>query len=298
MDYHDNKNGNLELSSGGRMHWRYCYDGFDFNPHFHPIRLNHFKNDVTVTNNLPGDHPWHQGLMFAWKLINGHNFWDQPDGKPSGKAIHCGIEILKCSETEFSFSQDLDLVTNEDQLLLKEKRTIVYRFNPSDQSLVFDWDIESRAQGIDLEFKGDPMHACYGGLCFRGCAIIVDDYANSENIDFSPPDNPHAKYVIARNQDWFSMTLLLDGIERGPAIPERFATAALIDHPENLHSPTPALVWKHMQKLNMGILNPDGFTLNADETLRLRYRTVVKPGVLDRDWMKRSTEEFRKMTFC
>ena len=52
----------------------YRYGEVDLYPYCHPVNLPG-EHPVTMIN--PGDHPWHYGIYFSWKYINGLNAWDQ-----------------------------------------------------------------------------------------------------------------------------------------------------------------------------------------------------------------------------
>ena len=51
----------------------YQYGDFAFHPYCHPVSL---PNGKSLTLTAPADHPWHHGVAFAWKYLNGYNVWD------------------------------------------------------------------------------------------------------------------------------------------------------------------------------------------------------------------------------
>ena len=55
--------------------WQYNFNNRFGKPYFHPVRV---KNS-TLTCVSPPDHPWHLGLWFSWKYINGVNYWEYLD---------------------------------------------------------------------------------------------------------------------------------------------------------------------------------------------------------------------------
>lgn len=295
LTYELDGKGGLRALADHRLLWNYQYNHFDYHPHFHPIRLLQHRNPVIATNNMPGDHPWHQGVMFAWKNINGYNVWDMPEDKPSGAARHIHLEVEHHSDTRLRFRQQLEIVSNDTnpQILLNEDRSVDFHFDPDSHKQIYDWTIETVAPEQDVAIEGDPNHGGYGGFCFRGCALINDAYAHSGGSEFLPPDNDFARYQVAYDQKWVAITMLMDGIERGVPIPDRYVTACILDHPENLSHPTPVLAWPHMQKLNMGILNRRTVSIKRGESLQLKYRLTLQPGVLDPDQMNSSYQEYK-----
>ncbi|MCX6368005.1 MAG: PmoA family protein [Armatimonadetes bacterium] len=56
---------------------RLCYDYASApKPFIHPLRL---PDGTTITEHEPADHTWHRGLWFAFKFVNGINYWEERD---------------------------------------------------------------------------------------------------------------------------------------------------------------------------------------------------------------------------
>ena len=53
--------------------WKYTYAGKP-KPFFHPL-CTPAGHCISIFE--PHDHPWHRGLWFTIKLINGENFWEE-----------------------------------------------------------------------------------------------------------------------------------------------------------------------------------------------------------------------------
>ena len=45
-------------------------------PFIHPIKL---PDGTVITEHEPADHIWHRGLWFAFKFVNGINYWEERD---------------------------------------------------------------------------------------------------------------------------------------------------------------------------------------------------------------------------
>ena len=45
-------------------------------PFVHPLRT---PSGLVLTRDAPDDHPWHHGLWFTIKFVNGENFWEEYD---------------------------------------------------------------------------------------------------------------------------------------------------------------------------------------------------------------------------
>jgi hypothetical protein len=64
----------LALLDGDRIAWQLHFDPREGKPYFHPI-TNPAGNVLTALR--PKDHPWHRGLWWSWKFLNGVNYWEE-----------------------------------------------------------------------------------------------------------------------------------------------------------------------------------------------------------------------------
>jgi len=61
----------LALFNGGAVVWQLSYAKSEGQPYFHPLRL---PDGMETAALRPADHPWHRGLWWSWKYINGVNY--------------------------------------------------------------------------------------------------------------------------------------------------------------------------------------------------------------------------------
>ena len=66
--WEDEKGKSLGLAGPAGLLWRFNYDPALDVPYFHPVNA---PGGGTLTWDRPADHPWHHGLWFSWKFING-----------------------------------------------------------------------------------------------------------------------------------------------------------------------------------------------------------------------------------
>src|SRR5690606_19480251 len=71
--------------------WQLNIDPAQDKPYFHPLRTP-AGHDLTLER--PADHPWHRGLWFSWKTINGINYWEEDveAGVSEGRSIIQQVE--------------------------------------------------------------------------------------------------------------------------------------------------------------------------------------------------------------
>ena len=64
----------LALLTGTNVIWQIVADPAQGKPYFHPLAT---PGGTLLTDLRPTDHPWHRGLWFSWKFINGLNYWEE-----------------------------------------------------------------------------------------------------------------------------------------------------------------------------------------------------------------------------
>ena len=65
----------------------YCHGDELYKPYFHPI---YAPNGLIVTDDAPGDCPYHHGLCFAWENVDGINYNRETecDESERGRIVH------------------------------------------------------------------------------------------------------------------------------------------------------------------------------------------------------------------
>ncbi|MGV8912770.1 MAG: DUF6807 family protein [Rhodoglobus sp.] len=100
-------------------------------PHFHPLRT---LSGAQITDFAPEDHPWHQGLQFAFPRVGDHNLWGGgtyfgPDEgykivADQGRIGHERWQHRDNDGDQVGWIEQLNWVGHEEQPLLSEQRTI------------------------------------------------------------------------------------------------------------------------------------------------------------------------------
>lgn len=76
---------------GGRTLWRFEIANRENKPFIHPLCL---PDGRCVTEARATDHPWHLGLWFCWKYINGDNYWE-PRHPAAGNLFPDGMTVVR-----------------------------------------------------------------------------------------------------------------------------------------------------------------------------------------------------------
>ena len=80
-----------ECTMDGRTVWRFNIANRESKPFVHPICL---PDGRCVTDARPDDHPWHLGLWFCLKYMNGLNYWE-PRAPVKGNLFPDGMTVVK-----------------------------------------------------------------------------------------------------------------------------------------------------------------------------------------------------------
>lgn len=126
-------------------------------PHVHPLCT---PAGACLTRVEPEDHPWHRGLWFTIKYVNGDNFWEELP--PYGVLRHRG-------------STTVDWIgPDRESVVIRERRSLTHV------------DLADDAYAIDVRLRLEPAvdtvldrtefttWGGYGGLALRGRSDWVD----------------------------------------------------------------------------------------------------------------------------
>lgn len=263
----------LALLQGDQVLWQFCYDKEQAKPFFHPLAL---PDGRVLTCNSPPDHPWHHGLWFCWKFINGVNYWE-PDasGKPAGKTRWQDVDIRTHDDGTARIAMNLTYGPDDEQVLMTERRVVEVSAPANDGTYSFDWICQFTAGSSKIQLDRTPLpdepdgkaYGGYAGLSVRFAKELVDrNVATGEGpVEFGPESRYRGK---SSAMDYNG---LIDGKPCGIAI---------LDHPKNLNHPTP---WYAIGSAPMSYYSPavicyGPHTLPPGESFTLRYRVLVHDG--------------------
>lgn len=117
----------LALLAGENVVWRLDTDPEKPKSHFHPLAT---VEGRVLTALEPADHPWHRGLWWSWKYINGVNYWEEnrDTGRSAGHTRLVGAKIEAADD--FSASADLEILyhpAGQDPVLAEMRHIAVSR---------------------------------------------------------------------------------------------------------------------------------------------------------------------------
>ncbi|MEM9417799.1 MAG: PmoA family protein [Planctomycetota bacterium] len=258
------------LEFDGNTLWTLVHDPAQGKPYIHPLAS---TAGLVFTDLRPDDHPWHRGVWFSWKYINGINYWeeDRATGKSKGETRLLQTVVYE-QDTGVSFDIDLAYTPKpgSDEFVLREQRTL-HISHPDDNGVyTILWSSTFTAQDQDVRLDRTPIpgepngkkYGGYAGLSVRmNSEVLRGRFTNSEEqVD---RDREAARWQIYQTPQGGSLLFM--------------------DHPDNLNAPAKWYLAKGMPYFSPAVIHEGPHTLKAHKTLELKYALAVYPGNLSLD---------------
>jgi hypothetical protein len=227
----------------------------------------------------PEDHPWHYGLWFSWKYINGSNYWEQDrrTGRAEGRTSWTVAKLERKPDGSAFIKLDVTYTGKDGAVDLTERREI--RVTPAgrDGSYSIWWNswFTAGEQGAVLDrtpMPGEPNGQVNGGYAGLGVRLIPPPAA----INFVTEEGPLAKFERSRARP------------RTPAIAANFTEAgkrlggvAVYSQPDESGPNVPWYVVDaspsdtQMRFFNQSLLAPRVIRLEPGQMLHLSYRIGI-----------------------
>lgn len=265
--------------------WTYVWAGAT-RPFLHPVAT---PSGHVLTRDAPPDHPWHHGLWFAVKFVNGENFWEEygefgvvrSDCEPSVESQGDRVRI----------SGTLSWIRPDGRsVAIVEQRVLVHVPMEAPDGEVYGIDIDvSLAPTTDTVLDRTPFTTWggYGGLALRG----PGDWSETRLLlaDGSSHDR-----VLGTASPWCDLTGSV-----GPT--GALAGIAILDHPANPWYPVPWYAstrsdtyggqeWSNF--VNAAFLWHGPRAVAGGDVLRIRHRVIVHDGAVPADWLQARADDY------
>ena len=264
----------------GDPQWRYVYGGVA-KPYIHPLCT---PAGVPITGFQPHSHPWHRGVWFTIKYVNGENYWEE--GEEAGAAGH-GTQVTVAPPVLSHDAADAAVIRSDLRWTMPDRRTVVAEevrsvaFRPVDGALALDWSVSLTAM-TDLVLDRTPFTTWggYGGMSARltrGC----------RRSRMLLPDGTTSERPAGETAPWCDLAGDLDGGVRAAG------GVAVFDHTGNPRHPSP---WYgaagSMNFLNAAFLFHERMRVPEGETLAFRYRILVHDGLWEVDRLQEAYDRW------
>ena len=277
----------VALLNGDKVVWRLNHDPKKDKPYIHPLAA---MDGSVLTWNRPADHVWHRALWFAWKKINGLNYWEE--NRKTG--LSRGRTEIKSTKATLAkdYSAKVEMVLSyhppDKPEILAEKRTMTFSAPTANGQYTIDWTSVFTATGADALLDRTPLpgekggrgYGGYAGLSIRmaketrGWRILDSKGREAEKIH----GQPDAVWVDAS----------------GKTTGGKDAGVAMFDHPSNMRHPTPWYVAKGMPYFSPALLYNKSYTLKKSQSFTLKYRILVHPGLAEKGMLDAEFKKFAK----
>ena len=256
----------LVNQTSGLPVWRAVCDPKQPKPYIYPLAT---LGGVELTANSPADHPWHHSLWFAWKYINGVNYWEpeEKNGKRLSSTVIKSAKFHRRDDLSARVEMAIEYVPAGKPPVLRESRVLAFSAPRADGSYAIDWDATFTVGETEITLDRTPPRAGsggYAGLSLRfpkgttGWKFLTSEGARSAAEGNGQP---------ARWADFY-----------GPTKPGAMAGIAVFDHPANPRYPTRWYLNEGHPYFSPALIYQEPMTLKSGATMRLRYRVLVHEG--------------------
>ncbi len=255
----------LTLSNSGKAVWSLVFDPARPKSYFHPLAT--VEGEV-LTDFEPKDHPWHRGLWWSWKYINGLNYWEEDRNTHASQ----GLTELTGANVEprgdFGASAELRFSYHPpgQAAVMTELRKLSITQPDAEGRYRIDWTSEFRAGNEPVTLGRTPLPneengQPYGG--YAGLSLRLPVKPNGWAVRTSE-GKANATDSHGQGARWMDFS--------GPG-----GGIAICDHPANLRHPSPWYVHDSppMSFFSPSVLFNEALALAAGQSLKLSYRVLI-----------------------
>jgi hypothetical protein len=228
------------------------------------------------------DHPWHRGLWFTFKYLNGQNFWEEGDDCP-GVQRSVGIPEISTENDKLKIRHNLEWIGLGGEAFLDEKRSLTsWQIDPG--SLAVQWEANFTARtSVKIDRTPFTTWGGYGGLAFR-----AGRECHEVSLLTDADDEPKT-LITGAPSPWVAMNVRFDGGSN------RYGGIALIDHPNNLRYPSPIYARctnPGFSFSNLAVLFNEPFDAEPGKPFSIRQLAVFRTGPWTRAQVKELAASF------
>ncbi|AWB65886.1 hypothetical protein C2869_05265 [Saccharobesus litoralis] len=276
------RDGVIALMQGKRTVWALNYGAQVAKPYFHPLSL---QDGSVITRYEPHspEHPWHKGLWFSFKYINGVNYWEEnkQTGKSDGLTQVTSHHFFKHPDNSATLILHLQYRPHHDaaDALIFEQRTLFISAQDASGRMNIDWlshftalaDVTLDRTPLPSEHNGKVWGKAWGGyagLSMRFAPKLKQNKA--DNWQFSAPIQSQlltqAKLEGTQLHATQNQWMYYGGAKGGLAI---------FDHVRNSSQTASWYVAPNMSYFSPAFLFKRPLSYAAGQTWQLSYRVSI-----------------------
>lgn len=260
----------IQAFQNDELIWQYNHDVEEGKPYFHPLAStsSHVFSDLR-----PEDHPWHRGLWFSCKFIDGVNYWeeDRETGESEGKTriLNINKNVTRDSVVQINLKLSYCAGSNNEPVMIEDRNVQVF---PPDKRgkyrIIWKSCFEAVTMSVELNrtpVLGEPMGKVWGG--YAGWSLRM----NKQSLGGLFQNSSGETGDVAKNKtaSWMKYELLSG------------ETVLLMDHPDNFNYPSVWYVATNMPFFSPAVIYDGPFLLMRGQSLTLKYQVVIAPEEID-----------------
>ena len=191
----------VRLERDGRTVW--AFTSQTDKPCVHPLTL---PSGAVVTATKDADHPWHRGLWFSWKFLNGVNYWETDAAdRSAGEQRVVSLDIA-CEGASAIVRMDVAWGPRAEPMrtLLDEKREIVFSAPDAAGGYTITWRAAFTARERTVIDRTSPYRrqktGQWGGG-YAGFSLRLADTGKAFAVTTSSGASNQAD-IVEREREW------------------------------------------------------------------------------------------------
>jgi hypothetical protein len=257
----------------GESLWRFSFDPEKGKPFFDSLSA----GGPSLITFQPEDHPWHYGLWFSWKYINGANYWeeDRKTGRAEGATRWRVRNIDARPDGSATLQLELTYTHPSGRVDLTETRELQVSAPDTEGAYGIDWRSHFTAgeQGAVLDrtpMPNEPKGQVNGGYAGLGLRAAGPPAVMS----IMTPQGPITEFASDRARP--SSPIIGINLDQGGSA---IGGIAIWSDPANIERDAPWYIVRQPQGMRFAcaaILAPKVRTLPPKGEWRLHYRIAVQ----------------------
>jgi hypothetical protein len=255
------------------------------------------------------DHEHHVGIFFAVDQVNGTNFWRNT--APPPQIRHIEITEMTGGSGKGKLSITAHWIDDKEQILLEEKRTMVFIADENKDEYAIDFSIDLKAMRTDVLFEdieegmfairvSDYLRESDSKAALRADQPMPEESVSGTGRYFSSNGDETAKNIWGKRARWVA----LQGVRKG-----KIVGVAILNHPASMNYPT---YW-HVRDYGLFSANPLGqgdfqrqlprkyrknkviplrLKLEKGEAAHFRFLVIVYEGIRTKEQMEERFSRF------
>jgi hypothetical protein len=263
----------LALNYNDQLVWQFNYSKSEGKPYFHPLST---LNGSVLTELRPADHPWHRGIWFSWKFINGLNYWeeDRTTGQSEGITELKSVKVKAIRNFAAEFQMKLAYHPSNQSDILKEDRLVTVSTPAGDGSYCILWDSRFTAIGDEVVLDRTPLLQEPKGQSWGGYAGFSARLNNQFQEARAINEKGEAEKLSGNPSYWMTYEMR--------KLNSDWMTVTIFDHPGNRNSPNKWYLTVDSKVpfyyFSPALLYDSKLVLKEGEVLKLKYMLLVNSG--------------------